>query len=441
MIYIGVFFCIAMATIAIITEKKIFNPLTVFGVLWMLILGLSSLRLFNLRVASEETYSIILSGICAYAVGYYLIRIFIGNKSFVLNTARYSNKEVIYLLRYKLLYILGGVCILFYLYDFSIVFSYLLKGNSLGYIRELAQDSNSVIYSSRSAIENAVRVLLVTPFVMALQPLVAVDFWIGKRDKKLIIINIIIITLRVVTDGSRVLIIYLLLHLLVAYQFTDSKHLKKATVISKKKVKQVMLILGISVMGGYALYKTTLSRSGENFVRYLYYYFSMEPYMFETWSNIVDSAGIKGYGLASINGFLFAFFYVVKNFLGLSNYPEYWYNIYSLIGATDSQWQVIAGDATIANAYVSIFWFLYLDGGVTGIIIGMSIYGMICAKTYLNAKNKKTAKSICVYSIILQGVCFSFVRLQFADIYYAIAVLFILIFAYKKVIIKQCKIQ
>lgn len=436
MIYTGVFFCILMALFAMSTEKKIFNPITVFCILWSAILGLSSLRLFNLRAASNETYIIMLMGIGSYIIGYYLIRIFMKNKIFNSKKMKYSNKNIKYLLRYKLLYILGSICILFYIYDFSIVFSYILKGNSLGYIRQLAQDPNSIIYASRTAIGNSVRVLVVTPFVMALQPLLAVDFWMGKRDKKLIIINIIIIGLRVITDGSRVVIVYLLLHFFVAYQFVDSKCLKKGMVFSKKKIKQVIVILVILLIGAIALYKTTLSRSGENFMRYLYYYFSMEPYMFESWASIVDTIGVKGFGLASINGFLFAFFYIIKNFLGLSKYPEFWYNIYSIIGATDSQWQIIAGDATIANAYVSIFWFFYLDGRVIGIIIGMIIYGMICARTYIKAKKQRTARSICIYAIILQGVCFSFVRLQFADIYYAIAVLFILLFAYKKVIFK-----
>lgn len=436
MTYVVPLLCIFMIAISIITEKKKLNPLTLLFMLWTVILGLSSLQLFRLRAASENTYLIIIIGLGAFTIGYYFIRIFIRDKKFVLNKSKYKKK--IYEPRYKLLYILGGICIIFYLYDFSIVFSYILKGSSLAYIRQLAQDSNSIIYASRSAIENSIRVLVITPFVIALQPIVAADFWIGKRDKRLIIINILIILLRVITDGSRVVIVYLLLHLLVGAQFADEKYGKVKKIFSKSNIKKVAIIGVIIVIGGFALYKTTLSRSGDNFVRYMYYYFSMQPYMFEIWANTVDNLGIKGYGLASTNGFIFAILYIIKNFLRLPNYPQYWYSIYSLIGATDSQWQVIAGDATIANAYVSIFWFLYLDGRIFGIIIGMAIYGMICARTFIKATKQKTARSVCIYSIILQGVCFSFVRLQFTDVYYAIAVMFILGFAYKKTITADC---
>ncbi|WP_286155174.1 MULTISPECIES: O-antigen polymerase [Romboutsia] len=428
-----------MVFISIITEKKKLNPLTLLFMLWTIIIGLSYLRLFRLREASEHTYLIIMIGLTAFTIGYYFVRTFIRDRSFVLSRSRITHKKNIYEPRYKLLYIIGGICILFYLYDLSIVLSYILRGSSLAHIRELAQDPNSVIYAGRSAIENSIRVLVITPFVMALQPIVAADFWLGRRDKKLIVMDILIILLRVITDGSRVVILYLLLHLLVAAQFTGEKSGRQKIKLTKKNLKKAGVIGVIIAIGGYALYKTTLSRSGDSFVRYMYYYFSMQPYMFEIWSNIVDNAGITGYGLASTNGFMFAFLYIIKNFLGLQNYPEYWYSIYSLIGATDSHWQVIAGDATIANAYVSIFWFFYLDGRIFGIIIGMAIYGMICARTFMKANKQRTARSICIYSIILQGICFSFVRLQFADIYYAIAVIFILIFAYKKTRSTNCQ--
>ena len=248
--------------------------------------------------------------------------------------------------------------------------------------------------------------------------------------------NLSIIVLRVITDGSRVLIAYFLLHLLVAMGLSGKKGNIKSKVINKKYIKRIVIISSMLIIGIIALYKTTVSRSGENLYRYFYYYFSMQPTLFETWANIVDNFAVKGYGLASTNGLWFAIFYVAKNILGLRNYPDYWYSIYNLILSTDTQWQVIAGDATIANAYVSLFWFLYLDGRMFGVIIGMIMYGGMTAYLFNMALKKRTPNAICLYSIILQGLCFSFIRLQFADIYYTIAVIFILLFAYKPV--RQC---
>ncbi|WP_415324817.1 O-antigen polymerase [Clostridium perfringens] len=437
--YIGIAFCITMIAIGFITNKKIINPITIFYTLWAVIFELSFLRLFNLKQASDKAYQIILLGLFTFAIGYYLVYFFTRKYKVVLRYHKHFKRKIFkkeYLLRYKLIYFLGVITFLIYLYDLSIIFSYILNGSSLAYIRQLAQDSTSIIYANRSVVENAIRVLIVTPFTIALQPIVAVDFWFGERNKKLIIMDVSIIILRVITDGSRVLIVYLLLHFLASLTFINRNFLKSRKREKKKKRKKKLIITLIVVVSLFALYKTTLSRSGENFLRYLYYYFSMEPYMFEIWSEVVDSTQLVGYGFASTNGFWFFLFYIIKNILGLSKYPEHWYSIYNIILATDSHWQVIAGDATTANAYVSLFWFFYLDGKIIGVIIGMLIYGMVCSKMFSNALNKKTSKSICLYLIILQGLCFSFVRLQFADIYYSIAVIFILLFAYKPTVLR-----
>ncbi|OCA99779.1 hypothetical protein BGS1_17170 [Clostridium beijerinckii] len=436
--YIGIFMCCVLLVLGILTEKKILNPITIFYGLWAVILELSSLQLFDLKETSDRTYYFILIGLIAYGIGYYLLLICTRKHLFRSKYASYLNKRKVdrdYVLRYRLLYFLGGISLLFYLRDLSIVFSYILNGSSLAYIRQLAQDSSSILYADRSAIENSIRVVFITPFVMALQPITAVDFWIGKRDRKLLVINIFIIVLRIITDGSRIVLVYLLLHLLVASIFTDRTDIKQIITSGKnrKRRNKKLFIVLILIVGGVAIYRTTLSRSGVNFLRYAYYYFSMEPYMFETWCEIAGNSGLVGYGFASTNGFWFTIFYLIKNLLSLSSYPQYWYDIYSLIQATDSQWQIIAGNATTANAYVSVFWFLYLDGRIAGIVIGMFVYGMISARVFILALKQSSSKNVCVYSMILQGICFSFVRLQFADVYYAIAFTFILLFIYKPI--------
>ena len=434
MCYSGVVFCSIMIVIGIATERKKINPITVFYTLWLLIFQLSDLRFYNLKETSDRTYLIILYGLISYGIGYYVIRILFRKYSYNIKLKKIQNRNIKkqFFLKYRLLYILSVICILVYLYDLSTIFSYIINGNSLGYIRALVQDSNSFIYTNRSAIENAIRLLIVTPFALALQPIVAADFWIGSRDKKLLVMNIIMIFLRVVTDGSRALILYFLFHLIVISFFSDKKWSKAKTKLNKKnKLNKFIVIVSIVVIGIFALYKTTLSRSGENFIRYLYYYFSMEPYMFQTWTEIVDNTNIIGYGLASLNGFIFTIFYVLKNFLMFPKYPEYWYSIYNFILSTDSNWHVIAGDATIANAYVSLFFFFYLDGKILGVIVGAFLYGVFSARVFINALNRRDTKSICIYSIILQGISFSFVRFQFADIYYALAVFFIIFIVYK----------
>lgn len=436
MVYIGIIICFIMIFIGIIMESKKINPITMFYTLWLIILTLSSLKLFNLRETSNKIYYIITIGLITYAIGFYLISIFSRKYTLTFKVTKYirnKNIKIDYILRYKVMYMLGIIIILFYTFDLLKILPYILSGSNLGDIRKLAQDSNSVLYSNKSAIENAIRILIVTPGAMVFQPIVAIEFFNGRRDKKLLILDFIIIMLRVITDGSRSLIVYLLLNSVVVYTLVGQKKLEQKTKLIKGKIgkKRKISIILMLIVGIIFLYKATLSRSGENAVRFLYYYFSMEPYMFNIWADIIDSSKIIGYGVASTNGFWFLIFYIIINILRLPTYPNHWNTINNLILSTDSQWQVIAGRATGANAYVSLFWFFYLDGRVFGVAIGMFIYGMVVSLIFNKALKKKNSKIICLYSIIMQGLCFSFVRMQFANIYYTIAVLFIIMIAYK----------
>lgn len=418
--------CIVVAVLSVFSEKKYLNPITSFLLLWAIILKLSTLQLFDLNYSDDSIYILISIGLFCFVVGYYITRLFVKKSSVVLRCSNNYNEH--YILRYRLLYFLGTITILLYLRDLISVIPYLLGGNGLAGIRSLAQNTSGTLNSNKSVVETFLRVMIVSPYTMALQVVVAIDFWMGERNKLLLYMNICILLLRSLTDGSRVILVYFIIHLLVGFTFSNHKNLR----VSKNKgIKNKLLVSLLLFVGGFMLYKATMSRSGSNVVRYAYYYFSMEPFMLGTWNKLVDSSGLVGYGMASINGFIFVVMYFIKNVF-MINYPQYWYSIYSIIEATDSNWQVITGSGTQANAYVSVFWFLYLDGKIWGIIIGMAIYGAISAIVYWMAIQQTNAKNVSIYALILQGLFFSFVRMQFANVYYAIAFLFILFVAYRR---------
>lgn len=421
--YLGIAFCIFFAIIGIVYEKKKINALTIFSVLWAIILFLSSIRLYDLNATQDSTYGIIALGIFIFGIGYIFFRIFFSKK--VLPQTTYEKD---YNLRYKILYILSIIAILFYLKDLMLIIGDILDGKSLDYIRALAQDSNSILYTSRSALENFLRMIFVLPFIMALQPVVAIDMVSGKKNKILLILNIILLVLRSFTDGSRVMFIYFIIHFLLAFIFSGSS--KHKNVIKKNKNKIIVVL--VLIIGVVLVYITSVARSGENTLKNMYYYYSIEPYMFEQWKDEVDSRNATGLGTASINGYVYPAIYMVKNILGMENYPERWYNdVFLLINATDKEWQVINSQSIQANAYVSIFWFFYLDGKTLGVIVGCILYSMLIAYNYSKLNLAMNNKNLCVYLFLLQGVVFSYVRMQFANETYAIAYIYILLLMYK----------
>jgi oligosaccharide repeat unit polymerase len=303
----------------------------------------------------------------------------------------------------------------------------LLGGNGLDTIRSLAQNSDSIL-NDRSSIENTLRILIILPSATALEPLTAIDFWLGKRDKRLFVICIIIVVLRVVVDAGRTPLVNFLMYMLIGYFLTATYKMRKKTWHKRRKKWMNFVIISF---GGIVLYFTTMSRDGMSTLKNIYYYFAMAPYMDAVWSGYAYSRNLIGYGAASLNGFIFPILYLVKNIFGIS-FPDGWLNIYNLVLQTDSQWQAITTTGITANAYVSLFWFFYLDGRIVGIILGMFFYGMIMAHFYVKAMISRNIKKVCVFALLFQGLFFSFIRFPFTNIYYSIAFLFLMLLFYKK---------
>ncbi len=100
---------------------------------------------------------------------------------------------------------------------------------------------------------------------------------------------------------------------------------------------------------------------------------------------------------------------------------------------TDTTW-VWPGKNITANAYVSLFWFFYIDGRMIGIILGMFIFGFILSRSYYNVIAKHhSASAGSVYCCLLYCALFSFVRFQFSITRIALGLVFVMFFAYKMV--------
>ena len=175
---------------------------------------------------------------------------------------------------------------------------------------------------------------------------------------------------RMVSSGTEATLAALRL----ARGFTGKNKILKFSILKFRK-KSILFMLTIFI-GLVSLYYITKSRSGDNSLRYTYYYFAMEPLMFEKWSKIVSQMGLIAYGMASFNGYIFSFFYLMVNAIPIFTYPESCRTIYAVIENIGTQWQTITTIGTTANSYTSIFWTLYFDGRVCGIIIGMFLFGI-----------------------------------------------------------------
>lgn len=408
-------FCVTIFlwAFSIFMEKKLVNPLTVFLSIWIFIIVLSSLKLYGLQETNPYIYSIFLSGVIIFSFSYIF-----SNEIAYYNFKKKKIKYTKYRLRESLFQILGFIIIIKLILDLFNMIKNATFTLDLSTIKEAAQ-SSTLMTQNGNPILNSLNIFIFEPISLIFPVVVLIEFWNGNKKNILLIQMIAIIFLRIITTGARSSLTTLILTFVILYFFNN----KKVKINPFVKIGTVVFLVSIFIF-------TTISRSNENTFQTLYYYFAMEPLMFEKWINLSANQIGKSIIMTSINGFLFPIFYLVKNIFMIP-FPALFFDSYNITQLVDSNWQLIAKNGVTANAYVSMFFFLYYDLGIFGIIFGNIIYGVIMNKIYTNAKITLSKRSLALYVFLMIGLLNSFVRLQFVNVFHALAIIYLFLL-YKK---------
>ena len=413
-INIGISVCIGLAIIGWIKEKSIINPLTTFCGIWSIVL-VCSLTYPKLTRPQDEIYEYISIGTVLFGVGYFCgtekkkqLKIKIGNM--ILN-----NENASYLPKLNALYALGIICVLAYLYNLYLVVSgsgSLATAAIKAYLQTFTMQKSSWL--------NAFYFLLIEPLSTAI-PIIAIsNFVFGKKDKKLLFISVILVLIKTVANATRNTVMVILVYFVIGtieYIKRYNMTLELKSFIRKRKRQIVLAILIGSVLFIYM----TIAR-GNKLLENLWVDFALPPRLFEVWKEEVDTRNIIGYGFGSLQGFIFPIFYVLKNILKIP-LPTNIEIINDLITRTDTVF-VWPGERVTANAYVSLYWFFYLDRRLCGIVIGSFVIGYFSARMYRKFICNKSEKSFTLYCFWFNVVVFSLVRIQFTNVSFALALIY-----------------
>lgn len=422
LVQIGIAFCFIVALVAMREERTVINPLSVFCFVWMAVLFFST-NTTRLDYPQNETIGWIIIGVVAYTLGYIFQRILKIRFTF---GSWATLRDQVAIPRYKLLLFCASVCMLFFLRDLILVF---LNGGSfnLRYIQQFLRSSDYTIVSN--PIENTINLLFIQPIAFALPAICAVDIFYGEKNKHLITITVLMLLFKMMSTANRsgflLLFIYILIVGLIFIRNSRSLSFKNNRLLKRYKY----LLLAIVIIASLVLVITTISR-GVDLSTNIYLNLTIPPRMFEIWSKTVQEVELHGYGEASLMGFLFPIKYIFNNILkiwGATNINA----VYNMIQLTDVQW-VWPGPKITANAYVSMFWNLYTDFRYGGILVGSFLYGTISAQSFWTAIRTNNPRMLSVFCLILYSVLYSFVRFQFSDSRFVLAIIFISFFAYKK---------
>ena len=417
LVQIGIAFCFIVALVAMREERTVINPLSVFCFVWMAVLFFST-NTTRLDYPQNETIGWIIIGVVAYTLGYIFQRILKIRFTF---GSWATLRDQVAIPRYKLLLFCASVCMLFFLRDLILVF---LNGGSfnLRYIQQFLRSSDYTIVSN--PIENTINLLFIQPIAFALPAICAVDIFYGEKNKHLITITVLMLLFKMMSTANRsgflLLFIYILIVGLIFIRNSRSLSFKNNRLLKRYKY----LLLAIVIIASLVLVITTISR-GVDLSTNIYLNLAIPPRMFEIWSKTVQEVELHGYGETSLMGFLLPIKYIFNNILKIWDATNI-NAVYNMIQLTDVQW-VWPGPKITANAYVSMFWNLYTDFRYGGILVGSFLYGTISAQSFWNAIRTNNPRMLSVFCLILYSVLYSFVRFQFSDSRFVLA-----IFAYKK---------
>lgn len=418
--YLGIVICLVFAIYYYKKEKLIINPVTVFSVEWAVILFFSSLSLLTLYTPQDSTYMLIFYGIISFLLGYVL------DRHFFSKIDRKKRTKVCYL-NYNFIYFLLIATILYYVFDLYRIIN-TVGSFTLQNVQRVLQDG--VVEYNNTPFRVLLLLFIVQPGSIVLPVVAAVDFWFGKKKKFLLVGTLIMVIIKMLASASRSTLISFIIYFIISgFISLRTGKTKIFSIASSNYYKKNKKLINSSLILGILLFEImTLSR-GSTVIRNIYLNFAMPPIMFEKWINNIADPNLMAYGQASLNGFFYLIIWPFSKLIG-TNMPEFFSRVYDLIMNTDTQWQWI-GDKIIANAYVSLFWFGYVDGKLIGIIIESFIFGWVNSITFRNAIKYTSQQNVAIYCMIFYSVLFSFVRMQFSMTNFVMSFIYILFFIYK----------
>lgn len=421
----SILMCILAIILGVIIDRWILNPLSIFGIIWLIIFICSS-TYPNLSTPDDEIYYFILIGIIALICGYVIASIF-RPKHFTLRKIKLYRTGTDTKLNTQLTVFLLIVCIIGYFYNLFLV----IRGSGSlntaiikAYLQTFTLQKTSWL--------NALYFLIIEPLSTIL-PVIAVSNWVfGDKNIKVLLLTIVLVVVKTIANATRntlmMVIVYFLIGLL--YFIKKTPYLPKIKKYIRKKKRQFILF---SVIGIILFSFMTISR-GANILENLWVDFALPPRMFEVWRGEIDTYNIVGNGFASLQGFIFPIFYILKNIFHV-DMPENIAKINDLITRTDTVF-VWPGQKVTANAYVSMFWFFYLDARLFGIIIGSFLLGYISCRIYKRFQKYENEACFTSYCIMLNIIIFSLVRMQLTNVSFALGILYMLLLYRKKPINK-----
>ncbi len=395
----------------------IVNPITVFCGLWGLILFAYSFHAYGMYTASNESLFLVIIGTAMFFFGAISASLLLSRQTAAYSTMPSidSNSKTI---NYTVLFLLNAVVFAFLVGFGSRVIAMLLSGRGFAYIHRMYNYSGEDGILGASSINRSIVSWVVWPVMHASLATLAVSIQCDNENKsklKKLCIIVILANLGLFTliSGKRSFMVDLLMYFAAVY-FMRGKRVRL-----RRRTKFAIIIVAAIIV--WAFNSISEGRGTTSFLRLFYVYIvGCIPHL----SIKLHDTPVEIVGLTSIYGFFHAPITIINTVLHsvfLSNVRS---SMSQLVEFTQQR-ASIGPDMTF-NAFLTPFYYFYLDGGWIGNIIFSYLFGAITVGVYHNYLKRRTFQSVIVYLLVFFSLYMSMVRIQFFQMRYVLAFFYVL---------------
>ena len=382
----------------------IVNPITVFCGLWGAILLLYSLPSYDMYKATDEVMTLIISGTGMFFLGAITAALlfFRANHSSITNPSILSDSLEI---RYIVLLVLNIIVFVFLVGFSSSVIGMLLSGRNFSYVHKMYNVVDEDGTLGASSINRSIVSWIVWPVLHASLSSLAVYSQCDVSNKNplkkwctvAILSNLSLFTL---ISGKRTFLFDIILYFIAVYYLRG----KKLNLSRKAKFGIIIVACAVIWFFNYI----TVGRGTSSITRLFYVYLvGCIPHL----SYKFQQTPIDIVGFTSIYGFFQAPITLINAVIHSQWLSSIRDSMSQLTAFT--QVRVPIGPGMTYNAFLTPFYYFYLDGGWVGNLVLSFLFGFATTQVFHNYLKKKDLYSVVIYLLVFFSLCMSMVRIQY----------------------------
>ena len=395
--------CFVITYVAYKRNKVLYNPVSLYLGTWALVFTLYALNPYSLPQIHEATYQIYIVAFIAFLIG----NVLIFKKPCISGITLRKHS-----LNKKFINILIVVMVILMVIPAIKALNLIASGVDLHDIRYVHHDD-----IMGDGIVAIAFVYFCEPFITFLIIFSVVNLFVGQRKMYYVLLSVISLALMTIITGGRFFVLYFIASLLIATLiFKNTREAKK--ILKYSGILLILLVVSLIVISVVR---------GSNIEQTFYVYLSgCIPFMEE---RINDTSKLPNmYDMASLYGFIRPVFVVLRKVLSMELPLPL--QVVESVFLEDDELKMITPEIHY-NSFVSIFYSMYLDGGLIGVFIGNLLLGVVARYSFLKLQKDNPFKLV-AYTLVAIIFLLSFFKLLVCNYTYALSFIYLYVCFSKK---------